>query len=355
MRYALIICGGSGTRLWPMSRPELPKQLIPFIDGKCLLQIAAERLSGLIPRERIYICAGERHRQAIFAALPWLKPEQYLGEPTGRDTLSAVGLGAAVLSSIDPGAAIGVFSADQLIEPVEEFERIVAQGYELVEKRPDVLVTFGIEPTEAATRYGYLELGEAIQTPARIVRQFREKPNEETARRYFEQGPDKYLWNSGNFVWNAATLLDCVRRFEPEVWSGVMEVARAWGSAEWDEVVGRVYPTLKKTSVDYGVMEPASRDSQVRVAAFPMRLKWLDVGSWPAFAQTCPHDDRGNALAARRHLLHETAGCTAVSGDPEHLIAMIGCRDLIVVHTPDATLICRADMAEKIKDIQGQI
>jgi mannose-1-phosphate guanylyltransferase len=355
MRYALIICGGSGTRLWPMSRAELPKQLIPFIDGKSLLQIAAERLAGLIPQERIYICAGERHRQAIFAVLPWLKPEQYLGEPTGRDTLSAVGLGAAVLHALDDEAVIGVFTADQLIDPVEEFQRIIAQGFETVEQRPELLLTFGIEPTEAATQYGYLELAETIQKGVRVVRQYREKPDLAAAQQYVQQGPLHYLWNSGMFIWRAATLLDCIQRCEPSVWAGLMEVARAWRTPQRDEVIGRIYPTLKKISIDYAVMEPATRNPLVRVAAIPMQLNWLDIGSWPAFAQTCPHDDRGNALAARRHLLHETAGCTAVSSDPDHLIAMIGCQDLIVVHTPDATLICHADMAEKIKDIQGKV
>jgi mannose-1-phosphate guanylyltransferase len=234
---------------------------------------------------------------------------------------------------------------------VTEFQRIVAQGFAVVEQCPNALVTFGITPTSPATGYGYLELGPALVGGAKLVRQFREKPPRETAEQYVQQGPEHYLWNSGMFVWRAATLLDCIRRYEPAVWDGLMAVADAWDTPRQGEVLDRVYPTLKKISVDYAVMEPASRDAAVCVAALPAPLNWLDVGSWPSFGQTCPRDAQGNALAAERHVLEETADCLVASSDPQHLIALIGCRDLVVIHTPDATLICRAEMAEKIKAV----
>jgi mannose-1-phosphate guanylyltransferase len=355
MRYALIIAGGSGTRLWPMSRDVLPKQLIPFIEGKSLLEIAYERLEGLVPRDRRYVCAGEKHATAILAAIPGLQAAQFLGEPTGRDTLNAVGLGAAVIARDDPEAVIAVFTADHLIRPVDRFQQIIAQGFELAEQHPQTLVTFGIAPTQAATSYGYLELGEPLSSTARVVKQFKEKPDAATAQSYFAAGPECYLWNSGMFVWRAATLLECIRHFEPANAAGLARVAAAWGAPAQAAVLGEVYPTLRKVSVDFAVMEPASRDPSFRVAAVPMPLEWLDVGSWPMFAETCPRDEHGNALAAERHVLVDTQRTLVASSDPQHLIATIGCEDLIIIHTPDATLVCRADRAEEIKKVYGLV
>jgi mannose-1-phosphate guanylyltransferase len=355
MRYALIIAGGSGTRLWPMSRAALPKQLIPLIGGRSLLEIAVERLHGFLPAERCCVCAGQAHADAIRRVLPQLGSEQFLGEPCGRDTLNAVGFAAAVLARNDPQAVIGVFTADHIIEPIDRFQTVVEAGFSLVEQHADALVTFGIAPTGPATGYGYLELGDEFGGLARRVRQFREKPDPRTAQQYFEAGSEKFLWNSGMFVWRASTLLDCIRRYAPENHVGLMCIADAWKTPRRKIILDEVYPTLKKISVDYAVMEPASRDAAVTVAAIPMPLNWLDVGSWPALAQTCPQDEHGNFLAAQRTLLMDTRGTLVVSNDPSHLIATIGCDNMIVVHTPDATLVCRADCADSIKELHRLI
>lgn len=351
MRYGLILAGGSGTRLWPMSRRDLPKQLIPFVGGRSLLEIAVKRLGRLLPAERIYVCAGERHRAAILKALPGWSEERFLGEPTGRDTLNAAGFSAAVIGRQDPDAAIGVFTADHLIEPEDAFCEIVSRGFDLVERAPETLVTFGVAPSGAATSYGYLDLGGPIEGGARAVRQFREKPDAAAAAEYFQAGPERYLWNSGMFVWRAATLLDAIRRFRPAVHEGIMRIASAWGTPRRAAALAEVYPGLEKVSVDYAVMEPASRDAALRVAAIPMPLRWLDVGSWPMFAASLPADERGNAVAAESVVL-DTERTLLASSDPGHLLAAIGCRDLVIVHTPDATLVCPADRAESVKELQ---
>ena len=186
------------------------------------------------------------------------------------------------------------------------------------------------------------------------MRQFVEKPPREKAEEYFRAGPQKYLWNSGMFVWRAATMLECIRRFEPAVYDGLQTIAGDWDTPGREATLAAVFPTLKKISIDFAVMEPASRDAQFRVAAVPMPLRWLDVGSWPAYAETCPRDDRGNA-ALGKNLLLDSSGCLVVSADPDHLVAAIGCDDLIVVHTADATLVCRKDRAEQIKELYKQL
>jgi mannose-1-phosphate guanylyltransferase len=354
MRHAVIMAGGSGVRLWPMSRQTQPKQLIPFIGGRSLMQLAAERLEGLVPEANRYICAGEAHREPIRRALGGWPEGQYLGEPAGRDTLAAVTLSAAVIGRRDPGAVLAIFTADHLIEPVEEFQRIVARGYELVERCPETLATFGIAPDGPSTAYGYLELGEEADGGARRVRQFHEKPADEVAREYFAAGPERYLWNSGMFVWRAATLLDCVRRYQPATHAALEAAAEAWETPRRAEALAAAYAGLRKVSVDYAVMEPASRDPLVRVAAVPMPIRWLDVGSWPAYARTLPRDGRGNAAGARA-LLHDSGNNLVASSDPNHLVAVLGCEDLIVIHTPDATLVCRADRAEEIKKLHAAL
>ncbi len=357
MRYAMIMAGGSGTRLWPMSTSDQPKQLIRFIRGKSLLQIAMDRLEGLVPVERRLVCAGRAHRDVILDRLSGMDADRYFAEPIGRDTLNAVGLVAAVLAERDPDAVVAVFTADHLIEPIDAFADTVERGFALAEARADALVTFGIKPTEAATGYGYLELGEAIadHAPARRVSRFKEKPDAATAERYLDAGPEKYLWNSGMFVWRAATLMRCIERFAPENHAGLHRIAQAWDTPDRDATLDAVYLGLPKISVDYAVMEPASNADDLAVATLPMGVQWLDVGSWPAYAQVCDRDGQANALAADRAAVVDARNNLIASDDPDHVVAAVGVQDLIIVHTPHATLVCHRDHAQKIKDLHARV
>lgn len=364
MRYAMIMAGGAGTRLWPVSRQDRPKQLVPFIRSggrpRSLLELAAGRLEGLVPADRRYICTNEGYRAAIRTSLPAFTDDLILGEPVGRDTVNAVGLAAAVIAKRDPAGVFAVLTADHIIEPADLFRDRIELGFELVEQDASRLVTFSIKPTYAATGYGYVERGAEIAGTEgkgfRTVR-FVEKPSLEVAQAYLDSGA--FGWNSGMFVWSCKTILDCLRRYKPESYQGLMKIQAAWGTPDQSRVLAEVYPTLPKTSVDYAIMEPASREQArssegVKVCTVQMDLTWLDVGSWPSFGQTLSADAESNSLSGNA-LAVNSKDSLVVNSDDRHLVALLGCEGLIVVHTEDATLVMPANRAEELKMLHSRL
>lgn len=362
MRYATIMAGGAGTRLWPMSRKAQPKQLIRFVfrdgqDAPCsLLELAAARLDGLVPPERRVICTGERYRAEIERVLPDFAGERILGEPEGRDTINAVGFAAAVFGLHDPDAVFAVLTADHIIEPDEVFRDAMDVGFRMVEQDPRRLVTFAIKPTYPATGFGYVQRGEGIDgfdDRAFGVREFKEKPDLETATRYVESG--EYGWNAGMFVFHARTFMELLGKYAPENARGLERIAAAWDTPDRARALEEVYPTLPKTSVDYGIMEPASRDDSVSICGVDMDLRWLDVGSWPAYAETIKADGAGNRVRGTGDtvMVDSTDNLVITGGSRRdghgHTVALVGCEGLIVVQTDDATLIMPADRAQDVK------
>lgn len=353
MDYSLIIAGGSGTRLWPMSRQSMPKQLIPLFAGKSLLQLAVDRVEGLLPPAQQFICAGQAHREVIQRALNWPN-DRYLAEPMGRDTLNAVALGAAVLAKHDPDAVVAILTADQVIEPINEFQSALRSALTLARERANSFITFGVAPTHAATGYGYLELSDSIGAARKLTR-YKEKPDSATAQQYLAAGPARYLWNSGMFVFRAATMLKAVAQFAPENHAGLMQIAAAWDTPSRDRTLAEIYPKLPKISIDYAVMEPASRDPRFELLALPLPCQWLDVGSWPSLAQTLQSDASGNTSQTARAIAIDSAHTLIASSDPNHLIVALGVNNLVVIHTPDATLVCDASRCEEIKNLQSKL
>jgi len=348
----MIMAGGAGTRLWPMSRRHRPKQLLPLIDGTSLLELASKRMEGLVPAERRLICTSESHRQALHDALPQFSDEQILGEPVGRDTVNAIGFTAAVLAKRDPEAIFAVLTADHIIEPQDEFRRKVALGFQVVEEDPTRFVTFSVMPTYPATAYGYVERGDPVPgfQGAYVAKRFVEKPDAKTARGYVDAGT--FGWNSGMFIFSAVHFLEAMGRFKPTAWEGIDRIGEAWGTPQQDTVLKQVYPTLPKISVDYAIMEPAARDDQINVCTITLGIWWMDVGNWPSFGETLSEDGHGNrSNTLTTHL--GSRGIITVSDDPNHTITTIGCTKLIIVHTSDATLVCPVSEAERVKELAG--
>ncbi len=351
-RYAMIMAGGAGTRLWPMSRRDRPKQLLPLhLPGpgrRSLLEMAAARLDGAVAPPHRLVCTGEAHRPLVRAALPELADEQILGEPVGRNTVNAVGLTAAVLARRDPDAVFAVLTSDHLIEPADEFRRRLDTAFALVEDDRTRLVTFSITPTFAATGYGWVNRGEPVPGFDGAFRAlgFDEKPEAPTAEAYLASST--WGWNSGMFVFHAAQFLESLSWFEPASFDGLKAIGEAWGTDRQQEVLAAVYPTLRADSVDFAVMEPAASDARLTICCVPMNVSWMDVGSWPSYGETIDadeHDCRTNT----RTLHLDSTGVLAVSDDPSHTIATIGCRDLIVVHTRDVTMVCPTAEAQRVR------
>lgn len=349
MRYAVIMAGGAGTRLWPMSRAGTPKQLLKFINGQSLLALSAGRLRGLIDPQRIYICTGASYAQQILDELTMLPPNQILGEPMGRDTANAVGFSAAILAKQDPDASLAILTADHVIEPIDIFQNALATGFDAIDKHPEYLVTFGITPTYPATGFGYVHRGPQLPGLPGVhkVHAFKEKPNLENATKYVADG--NYAWNSGMFVFKAQTMLDQIKTHLPASYEGLMQIAAAWGTPTQAATLEKIYPTLPKISIDFAIMEKAPH-----VATIAMPVKWLDVGSWPSFGETLSADEKGNRASNVQTVFLDSTNTLTVSEIP-HVIATINTHDLIIIHTPVATLVCPAKDAEKIKAMVAEV
>jgi mannose-1-phosphate guanylyltransferase len=269
-----------------------------------------------------------------------------------RDTANAVGLAAALVAEADADAELAVVSADHVIRPVERFAAVLTTAYDAVTARPDALVTLGITPTWPATGFGYVQRGAPTEVPGVAeVAAFREKPDRATAEAYLASGD--YLWNSGMFVWRAQTVLDALARHLPETGAGLRRIVAAGPGAARDAVLAEVFPTLEKISVDYAVLEPAATEPG-RVLVADLDVDWLDVGSWPALAHTLGSDGAGNALRGSTVVL-DGSGNIVVSDDPDHVVALVGVRDSVVVHTADVTMVCPVGDAERVKQLLAAV
>ncbi len=340
-RFAVVLAGGSGNRLWPASRTGRPKQFLALgaDSATSLLAATVRRLGSLEP----LVVAGAAHMDRVRADLPELPEDAFLAEPIGRNTAAAIGLAAIHLRHRDPDAVMGVLPADHHIGDPAGFAAVVDRAFEVAAAH-DVIVTVGIVPTRAATGFGYLELGaplpgaDDVATVARFV----EKPDRETAERYLAGG--RHLWNGGMFFLTARRLLAELAAHMPDTHRALTEIGDALerGRAEATEAAARLYPALPSISIDYGVMEKTTG-----VVALRGDFGWHDVGSWAALADYRPADRDGNVVAATA-VVHD-AHRNVVVGDPDRVIAVIGVDDLVVVQSGDAVLVVPRQRAEEVR------
>ncbi|MFF5074044.1 mannose-1-phosphate guanylyltransferase [Micromonospora olivasterospora] len=354
MLYAVIPAGGSGTRLWPLSRAGHPKFLHPLTGTPAsLLQATVDRLAPLTTPDRTLVVTGAAHVAAVARQLAGLPEENILVEPSPRDSCAAIALAAAVIALREPRAVMGSFAADHLIRDAGAWVATVREAVRGAEQGR--LMTVGITPTRAETGYGYLHTGDPVGDGSlRPVLEFKEKPAAEVAEGYLRSG--HHLWNASMFVWRVDVFLAELARQQPALHAGVTAIAAAWGGREQDEVLGAVWPTLPKISVDYAVMEGAAAAG--RVATVPGDFGWNDVGDFHTLGEVLPADPDGNVVLgadAKPGVLLRDAGNLVVVPQSGRLVAALGVRDLIVVDTADAVLVCPRDRAQDVKALVDEL
>jgi mannose-1-phosphate guanylyltransferase len=344
MLHAIIMAGGSGTRFWPASRCDRPKQFLSLATETPLLRMTFERLSGLVPVDRVWVVTTAAAAAATRDLLPELPVDNVLAEPVGRNTAACSCFAARATLARDPEATCVVLPADHVIGDEARFRSAMAAGADLV-RREGGLLTFGVQPTRAETGYGYLELGrEHIRAGGWAVHRlerFVEKPDADRAASYVDSG--RFLWNAGIFAWRAADLLDETRRQLPELARGLDRIGDVLGTPGADDIVAGIYPTLPSISVDFGIMEGAKK-----CWVIPVDFPWSDVGSWSALAETQPTDDAGNTVRGRVRTF-DAHDNVLVSTGP--VLSAVGIDNLVVVATPDAVLVIPKDQAQRVKEV----
>jgi mannose-1-phosphate guanylyltransferase len=342
--YATILAGGSGTRFWPKSRTHFPKQFLALQGTQSLLQNTLRRIVPLIPPSRVQVVTAAHLHTQTQRQLPELLPTNILSEPLGRNTAAAVGLAASHLVAQDPTAIMVVLPADHVISDDTAFCTSLRQAAEVVQHH-DVLMTLGVRPTYPATGYGYIKVGAPLSTStasqAYRAAQFIEKPSADVAARLVACG--QYYWNCGIFVWRAATILEELRAYLPDLWQGLQAYVTASQTGASAETLYQHYAHLRNISIDHGILEHSSR-----VGVLPVSFPWSDVGSWRSLADLHPPDNDGNVVVGH-HLGRDSSGLVIYS--PDTLVATIGLSDLIIVHTDDALLICPKDRDQEVRDL----
>ncbi len=346
--HAVIMAGGRGERFWPMSTADVPKPFIREWFGRTLFRMTIDRVRARLAPEQIWLVLGERHVDRIFEEAPEIRPDRLLIEPLGRDTAAAITFAAFHIHQVSgPDDIMVVMPCDHYIHPVEEFWRTIDRAVELVERQPDHLVTIGIPPRRPDVNYGYIEVGpcrEAGGFAFYPVRSFKEKPDEETARRYLEAG--RYFWNSGMFIWKVGRILELIEQLMPETFRVFETIFSAEDENDRERRIRAHYSDLPRISIDYGVMEKVGQ-----ILMIPASFEWDDIGQWEALDRVLEADPRGNRIIGDAHI--EANNVTVVS--PAARIVVLGVDDIVVVHHRGRVLVMQKGKGADLKKILKSI
>jgi mannose-1-phosphate guanylyltransferase len=346
--YALIMAGGIGTRLWPLSRQSRPKQVLPLVDDRSMFKVAVDRLQPLFDPSQVFVVAGHEHVDLLKNEGSGIPDRNFIVEPAGRGTAPAIGLSAIHLRRIDPQAVMAVLTADHFIGDEEGFREVLQAAHKVALK--DHLVTLGITPSSPSTGYGYIERGQLLMDVnglgAHQVRAFHEKPDLVKAKQFVTSG--RYSWNSGMFVWKVDRFLQELSQTMPKFYEQLLKIEAAIDTPQYESILAEIWPHVETQTVDYGVMEKAKD-----VAVIPAEFGWNDIGSWTTLLEILPSDDHGNVAAHAEHLAIDTSNTLVYGRD--RLVATIGLHDFIVVDAGDALLICPKDRAQDVKKIVDQL
>jgi len=344
--YGLILAGGRGTRFWPRSRRTRAKQVLRFLGDRSLIQQTVDRLSPVIPPDRLWVLTNEHLRAEIVRQLPELPKNQILAEPTQRNTAPAIGLAAHILQSIDPNAVMGVFPSDHMISKPARYLRFVRAAFKAAAEGK--IVVLGIQPRWPETGYGYIEFPRGVDAGSLDplpVRNFREKPDLATAKRYVKNG--NFHWNAGMFFWKTSVLLDALREFLPKT-ATLLASLPAFANRRFSSQLKDVFPHCENISIDFAVLEKA----RGVVGCATDDFGWNDVGSWNALYELLPRDGSMNVI--RGEVLAHSSSGNYIDAEGK-LVALLGVKDLIVVDTPDALLIADRSRAQEIGDVVKQL
>src|SRR5947209_6315300 len=354
-RYVIIMAGGKGERFWPVSREKTPKQLITLLGKRSFLQEAVDRVLPLVPIKNIFIITNAVQAPEVRKQLPRLPKQNIIAEPCGRDTCAAVTLGAAIVVARSTTGVMAVLPADHVIPEEKKFQQVLSDSFDLA-SRGQAIVTIGIKPTEPATGYGYIHVGEPLPPPAGVksykttffkAERFVEKPNFDRALEYLNSG--QYRWNAGMFIWSFVTITEGLQKHQPEMYAACQRWFKVAGNpAKLNKILAKEYLELKKLSIDYALMEHAQN-----VIVADGAFEWDDLGSWTALGRHLKKDPEGNSAVAEfihvdgaRNIIYD-----ARSKARRTLIAIVGLRDSILVQTDDATLLAHKSQAQKVKEL----